>query len=344
MNVSDFDYVLPDELIAQRPTEKRDESRLLVVHRENHRIEHRRFRDILEYLVPGDCLVLNDSKVIPARLYGRKEGSGAAIEFLLSRRMEGDVWETLIRPGKRMREGDRVLFGDETELIATVRSGGSEGTRVVEFEYAGDFMQHLDVLGCMPLPPYIARKTTPQDALRYQTVYCAHDGSVAAPTAGLHFTPELLAAVREKGIRTAMVTLHVGLGTFRPVKCEQVEQHVMHFEEYVVSQEAACTVNETKQAGGRIIAVGTTACRTLESASNEAGTVVPGSGRTGIFIYPGYRFKTVDALLTNFHLPKSTLLMLVSALYDRDKMLDVYRTAVLERYRFFSYGDAMLIL
>ncbi|HCU07470.1 MAG TPA: tRNA preQ1(34) S-adenosylmethionine ribosyltransferase-isomerase QueA [Clostridiales bacterium] len=344
MNVSDFNYKLPEELIAQRPAEKRDASRLLVIHRDTGALEHKTFHDILSYFQPGDCLVLNDSKVIPARLFGIKKDTGARVEFLLSRRLQGDTWETLVRPGRRVHPGDRILFGEHGELEAIVTERGEEGTRIVEFHYAGNFMDHLEAIGKIPLPPYIARETTPEDKVRYQTVYCQTEGSVAAPTAGLHFTPELLEQARAKGIRIANLTLHVGLGTFRPVKCDQVEAHVMHFEDYAVSREAADLVNETKAAGGRIISVGTTACRTMESATDENGVLQPGEGSTGIFIYPGYRFKMVDSMITNFHLPKSTLLMLVSALYDRENMLRAYEVAVKERYRFFSYGDATLIL
>jgi len=344
MNVSDFDYELPQELIAQTPAEKRDASRLLVIHRDTGELEHKTFHDILSYFRSGDCLVLNDSKVIPARLYGRKKDTGANVEFLLSRRLHNDTWETLVRPGRRVRPGDTMAFGPSGELEATVSDYGKEGTRLVEFSYQGDFMEKLEAIGKIPLPPYIERDTTPEDTVRYQTVYCQAEGSVAAPTAGLHFTPELLAAAAEKGIQIARLTLHVGIGTFRPVKCERVEEHVMHFEDYVVSPAAAELINRTKAAGGRIISVGTTACRTMESATDDAGVLQPGSGSTGIFIYPGYRFKMVDSMITNFHLPKSTLLMLVSALYNRESMLEAYKTAVREKYRFFSYGDATLIL
>jgi S-adenosylmethionine:tRNA ribosyltransferase-isomerase len=344
MNVSDFNYELPEELIAQTPAEKRDASRLLVIHRNTGLLEHKTFHDILSYFQPGDCLVLNDSKVIPARLFGIKKDTGARVEFLLSRRLHEDTWETLVRPGRRVHPGDRILFGEHGELEAIVTERGEEGTRIVEFHYTGNFMDHLEAIGKIPLPPYIAREATSEDTVRYQTVYCQTEGSVAAPTAGLHFTPELLEQARAKGIRIANLTLHVGLGTFRPVKCEQVEAHVMHFEDYAVSREAADLVNETKAAGGRIISVGTTACRTMESATDENGILRPGEGSTGIFIYPGYRFKMVDSMITNFHLPKSTLLMLVSALYDRENMLMAYEVAVKERYRFFSYGDATLIL
>ncbi len=342
MNVSDFDYELPKELIAQHPSETREGCRLLVVHRKDGSIEHRHFYDILEYLRPGDCLVLNDSKVIPARIFGVKEGTGAQIEFLLSRRIEGDVWETLVRPGRRLHIGDAVLFGDGV-LRAVVTGYGEEGTRLVRFEYEGVFMEILDALGSMPLPPYIERPADEEDRDRYQNVYAREEGSVACATAGLHWSPELLEAARAKGVKLAYVTLHVGIGTFRPVKVERIEDHHMHFEEYTVTEENARIINGAREAGGRVICVGTTACRTIESASDEAGVLHAKSGSTGIFIYPGYRFHMTDALITNFHLPKSTLLMLVSALYTREDMLRVYREAVNERYRFFSYGDAMLI-
>ncbi len=343
MNVSDFDYKLPQELIAQQPAEKRDASRLLVVHRSSGELEHRHFSDILEYLKPGDCLVLNDSKVIPARLYGVKESTGAHIEFLLSKRIEGNDWETLVRPGKRLRPGDTVVFGENGELRAEIISNSDDGTRIARFSCEGNFMETLEKLGSMPLPPYIERESGEADRERYQTVYAKNEGSVACPTAGLHFTPELLDKARGMGVNTAFLTLHVGIGTFRPVKAERIEDHHMHIEEYTVSEECAALMNETKARGGRIISVGTTACRTMESAAGEDGIIRAGSGSTGIFIYPGYKFKMLDCLITNFHLPKSTLLMLVSALYDREKMLEVYNTAVKERYRFFSYGDAMFI-
>lgn len=342
MNVSDFDYELPKELIAQQPSDTRDGCRLLIIHRSSGELEHKRFYDILNYVNPGDCLVFNDSKVIPARIFGVKEGTGASIEFLLSKRIEGDVWETLVRPGRRMHIGDRVNFGDG-KLFAEVTGYGDEGTRLVRFEYDGVFMEILDELGSMPLPPYIERAAGEEDKDRYQNVYARNEGSVACATAGLHWTPELIAAAEAKGVKTAYVTLHVGIGTFRPVKAEKVEDHHMHFEEFTVSEEAARTVNEARAAGGRIISVGTTACRTMESSCTEDGRLIAQSGSTGIFIYPGYKFKMVDALITNFHLPKSTLLMLVSALYDREHMLAAYEEAVRERYRFFSYGDAMLI-
>ncbi len=356
MNVSDFDYELPEKLIAQRPAEKRDGSRLLVVDRSDGSVSHEHFYDITDHLMPGDCLVINDSKVLPARLHGIKYPTGARIEFLLTKRIEGDVWETMVRPGKRLRPGDIVIFNDE--LRARIESNGEDGTRIVTFEYEGIFMEQLEKAGSTPLPPYIDREAEEADRDRYQTVYALHDGSVAAPTAGLHFTEELLRKVREKGVRIARVTLHVGIGTFRPVKAEKVEDHHMHFEEYYITEENAEIINRTKAEGGRVIAVGTTSTRTLESAcvpAGEAGDVSAsgagapyvirsGHGSTGIFIYPGYEFRMTDALITNFHLPRSTLLMLVSAFYDREKMLEVYEEAVKEKYRFFSYGDAMLIV
>ena len=361
MHINDFDYNLPEELIAQTPAEKRDFSRLLVVHRNDGTVEHKHFYDIVDYLKEGDCLVLNNSKVLPARMFGVKEGTGAKVEFLLIKRIEGDTWETMVRPGKRLKVGDSVLFGaeldEEGRLIgpkpgklfrATVKDYGEDGTRIVEFEYDGIFMERLEELGEMPLPPYIDRRNNSEDKDRYQTVYCKNEGSVAAPTAGLHFTDELLQKARDKGVKIAYVTLHVGIGTFRPVKVEKIEDHHMHFEEYFVEEEAAKTINDTILAGGRIVSVGTTSTRTVESAAafDEASgkyLVQAGSGSTGIFIYPGYEFKIIKSLITNFHLPKSTLLMLISALYNREDILRVYDIAVKERYRFFSYGDAMFI-
>lgn len=361
MHINDFDYNLPEELIAQTPAEKRDFSRLLVVHRNDGTVEHKHFYDIIDYLKEGDCLVLNNSKVLPARMFGVKEGTGAKVEFLLIKRIEGDTWETMVRPGKRLKVGDSVLFGaemdEEGRLIgpkpgklfrATVKDYGEDGTRIVEFEYDGIFMERLEELGEMPLPPYIDRRNNSEDKDRYQTVYCKNEGSVAAPTAGLHFTPQLLQKARDKGVKIAYVTLHVGIGTFRPVKVEKIEDHHMHFEEYFVEEEAAKTINDTIMAGGRIVSVGTTSTRTVESAAafDEASgkyLVQAGSGSTGIFIYPGYEFKIIKSLITNFHLPKSTLLMLISALYNREDILRVYDIAVKERYRFFSYGDAMFI-
>lgn len=349
MKISDFDYHLPEELIAQKPADRRDASRMLVVHRDTGRLEHRHFYDILDYLKAGDCLVLNNSKVLPARLYGTKEKTGARVEFLLVKRLEGDVWETMVRPGRRLKPGDSVIFSEEPLLRAAIRDYGADGTRIVEFEYDGIFMERLEEIGSMPLPPYIERESDREDRERYQTVYCREEGSVAAPTAGLHFTEELLAKAVAKGIELAYVTLHVGIGTFRPVKCENVEDHSMHFEEYFVSEESAEIINRAKREGRRIISVGTTSTRTVESAAyrDEAAgcwQVRSGEGNTGIFIYPGYEFRIIDSLITNFHLPKSTLLMLISALYDREKILAVYEEAVREKYRFFSYGDAMLIL
>lgn len=342
MNVSDFDYELPEELIAQRPCDKRDESRLLVVDRKTGELHHEHFYDIAKYLGPNDCLVLNDSKVLPARLFGTKEKTGAKIEFLLTKRLDGDRWETMVRPGKRLKPGDRVSFADD--FAADIIDNGEDGTRIVEFDYDGIFMERLEQIGAMPLPPYIERQAADEDKERYQTVYAHEDGSVAAPTAGLHFTEDLLKKIEEGGSKLAYVTLHVGIGTFRPVKADKVEDHHMHFEEYEISEEAARTINETKEKGGRIISVGTTSTRTCESAADEKGFVKSGCGSTDIFIYPGYEFKVIDSLITNFHLPKSTLMMLISALYDREEILKVYQEAIKERYRFFSYGDAMFIM
>ena len=353
MNVSDFDYELPQELIAQKPAEKRDSCRLLVLDKKSGEVKHRIFSNILEYLRPGDCLIFNDSKVLPARLFGKRRGTGANIEFLLSRCLNGDTWETLVRPGRRCRQDDIIDFGDG-ELSAEIKGYGDDGTRIVEFSYDGDFSEILDHLGKMPLPPYIERESDESDKENYQNVYAKNEGSVACATAGLHWTPELIKAAEDLGVKTAYVTLHVGIGTFRPVKAERVEDHHMHFESYSVSQEAADTINSVKAAGGRIICVGTTSCRTIESAADENGVLKAGSSSTGIFIYPGYRFKLTDCMITNFHLPKSTLLMLVSALagdgiesedimYGRNIILNAYKTAVEEKYRFFSYGDAMLI-
>lgn len=346
MKIDEFDYELPKELIAQKPSEKRDICRMMVLDRQEETIEHKHFYDVIDYLNPGDCLVLNNSKVLPARLFGEKEGTGAKVEFLLIKRIEGDRWETMVKPGKRLKPGDSVTFSDH--FRADILDYGPDGTRIAEFRYDGIFMERLEELGKMPLPPYIERESTLEDKDMYQTVYCKEEGSVAAPTAGLHFTEELLQKAQDKGVRLAYVTLHVGIGTFRPVKCENVEDHHMHFEEYFVDEETAKTINETIIEGGRIISVGTTSTRTLESAAYHDETfgrnlIRAGEGSTGIFIYPGYEFKVVDALITNFHLPKSTLLMLISALYDREKILEAYQAAVNEKYRFFSYGDAMLI-
>ena len=348
MHINDFDYELPQELIAQTPAAKRDASRLMVVNRENGTIEHKHFYDIIDYLKEGDCLVLNNSKVLPARLYGVKEGTGANIEFLLIKRIEGDVWETMVRPGKRLKPGDSVSFSEDKLFRAIVKDYGEDGTRIVEFEYEGIFLERLEELGKMPLPPYIERENNSEDKDRYQTVYAKNEGSVAAPTAGLHFTPELLEKAKAKGVKLAYVTLHVGIGTFRPVKVENIEEHHMHFEEYFIDEETAEIINETVKAGGRIVSVGTTSTRTVESAAffdEESGKylVRAGHGSTGIFIYPGYEFKIIKALITNFHLPKSTLLMLISALYNREDILKAYKVAVEEKYRFFSYGDAMFI-
>lgn len=350
MHINDFDYKLPEELIAQKPQKDRDKCRLMVLRRSDNSIEHRHFFDILEYLKEGDCLLLNDSKVIPARLYGIKEGTGARIEFLLIKRIEGDIWETMVRPGKRLKPGDSVLFSDEKgkKLRAEILDYGEDGTRIVKMEYDGILMERLEEIGSMPLPPYISRPSNDEDKDDYQTVYCHEEGSVAAPTAGLHFTTELLEKAREKGVKIAFVTLHVGIGTFRPVKCETIEDHHMHFEEYSVSEETAEIVNQTILSGGRVISVGTTSTRTAESAAcfdEKSGKYLlkAGSGSTDIFIYPGYEFKIIESLITNFHLPKSTLMMLVSALYDREHILKAYDEAVREEYRFFSYGDAMFI-
>ena len=348
MHINDFDYELPKELIAQTPAEKRDSSRLLVVHRQTGEVEHKHFYDIIDYLKPTDCLVLNNSKVLPARLFGVKEGTGAKVEFLLIKRIEGDTWETMVKPGKRLKVGDSVSFSDDKLFRAVIKDYGEDGTRIVKFEYEGIFLERLEELGQMPLPPYIERENNKDDRDRYQTVYCKNEGSVAAPTAGLHFTQELLEKARAKGVKIAYVTLHVGIGTFRPVKVEKIEDHHMHFEEYFVDEENAAIINDTIRAGGRIISVGTTSTRTVESAAEldeESGRwlVKPGNGSTGIFIYPGYEFKIIKALITNFHLPKSTLLMLISALYNREDILRVYDIAVKEQYRFFSYGDAMFI-
>ena len=341
MKTSDFYYDLPQELIAQDPLTDRSASRLMHLSIKDGGIEHRHFTDILEYLNPGDCLVINDTKVIPARLYGHKEETGALIEILLLKRNENDVWECLVKPGKKARKGTRISFGDgllKGEIVDVIE----DGNRLIHFEYNGIFEEILDQLGEMPLPPYITHKL--QDKNRYQTVYAKHEGSAAAPTAGLHFTKELLEKVKEKGVQIAHVTLHVGLGTFRPVKVDDVEQHHMHSEYYVVEENQAKLINDTKKNGGRVIAVGTTSCRTLESATGEDGILKAGSGWTEIFIYPGYHFKMIDSLITNFHLPESTLMMLVSALAGKEKIMHAYEEAVKERYRFFSFGDAMLIM
>ena len=337
MNVSDFNYELPEELIAQDPLLKRSDSRLMVVHRDSGEIEHKHFSDVIDYLNPGDCLVINETKVIPARLMGVKEETGAVIEVLLLKNKGNNIWETLVKPGKKMKPGAVVSFGDGI-LKGEVMEVVEDGNRLIKFSYEGIWEEILDSLGEMPLPPYITHKL--EDKNRYQTVYAKNSGSAAAPTAGLHFTEELLKAIEDKGIKIARLTLHVGLGTFRPVKVEKIEEHHMHSEFYMISDECAEIVNETRRNGGRIISVGTTSTRTLESAADEEGFLKPCSGWTDIFIYPGYRFKCVNSLITNFHLPESTLIMLVSAFYDRKKVLEAYKEAVKERYRFFSFGDA----
>ena len=340
MNVKDYDYDLPEELIAQDPLEDRSSSRLMVLDRQTGDVEHRHFTDILEYLHPGDCLVINNTKVIPARLFGVKEDTQAKIEVLLLKRKENDIWETLVKPGKKAKPGTKLVFGDGL-LTAEVVDVVEEGNRLIQFHYDGIFEEILDQLGQMPLPPYITHQL--KDKNRSQTVYAKYDGSAAAPTAGLHFTKELLQKVKDMGVDIAEVTLHVGLGTFRPVKVENVLDHHMHSEFYMVSQEAADKINRAKESGHRVIAVGTTSTRTLEAAADENGRLHETSGWTEIFIYPGYQFKVIDALITNFHLPQSTLVMLVSALAGREHVLHAYETAVKERYRFFSFGDAMLI-
>lgn len=337
---SDFYFDLPEELIAQDPLEDRSSSRLLVLNKDSGKVTHKIFKDVTEYLKSGDCLVLNNTKVIPARLLGEREGTGAHVEVLLLKRHEGDVWETLVKPGKKCRPGSRLIFGDGL-LKAEVLEMVEEGNRLIHFEYEGIFEEVLDKLGEMPLPPYITHKL--QDKNRYQTVYAKYDGSAAAPTAGLHFTPQLLQKIEEMGVQIAYVTLHVGLGTFRPVKEENILDHHMHSEYYQVTQEAADIINQTKKNGGSVFCVGTTSCRTVESASTEEGVIHAGCDNTEIFIYPGYRFKILDCLITNFHLPESTLVMLVSALAGRENVMDAYKEAVKERYRFFSFGDAMLI-
>lgn len=337
---SDFYFDLPEELIAQDPLEDRSSSRLLKLNKNTGEVSHHSFKEIVDYLNPGDCLVLNNTKVIPARLLGEREGTGAHVEVLLLKRREADVWETLVKPGKKCKPGTRLVFGDgllHAEVLETVE----EGNRLIRFAYEGIFEEVLDRLGEMPLPPYITHKL--QDKNRYQTVYAKYEGSAAAPTAGLHFTRELLTQIQKKGVNIAYVTLHVGLGTFRPVKEENVLEHHMHSEAYEVTEETAELINRTKEQGGRIICVGTTSCRTVESASDENGRVIPGSGDTEIFIYPGYRFKVLDALITNFHLPESTLVMLVSALAGRENVLAAYQEAIKERYRFFSFGDSMFV-
>lgn len=340
MKVSDFDYELPQELIAQVPIKDRSASRLMVLNRENKTIEDKIFKDIIDYLKPGDCLVRNNTKVIPARLYGIKEETGVHIEFLLLKRIEGDIWEVMVHPGRRLKIGTKVIFG-EGLLKAEILEMMEGGNRKVKFEYEGIFNEILDQIGLMPLPPYIKEKL--DDKSRYQTVYAKYEGSAAAPTAGLHFTEELLEKIKEKGIEIANVTLHVGIGTFRPVKVENIEEHDMHSEHYYIKPEDAEKINNTKKNGGRIIAVGTTSCRVLESVADENGLVKETEGDTSIFIYPGYTFKCIDCLITNFHLPESTLIMLVSALAGKDYIMKAYKHAVEEKYRFFSFGDAMFI-
>lgn len=342
MNLHDFYYDLPEELIAQDPLSDRSSSRLMVLDKETGEVTHRIFKDIVEYLNPGDCLVINDTKVIPARLIGAKEGTGGAVEVLLLTRKDDmkDTWEVLVKPGKKARVGAKIVFGDG-RLVGEITDIVDEGNRLIRFTYDGIFEEILDELGQMPLPPYITHKL--EDKNRYQTVYAKHEGSAAAPTAGLHFTPELLSQIEAKGVEIARVTLHVGLGTFRPVKVENILEHHMHSEYYMVSQEAADKINKAKANGNRVISVGTTSTRTLESVAADDGTVKPCSGWTQIFIYPGYKFKVIDCLITNFHLPESTLVMLVSALAGREHVMDAYEVAVQEKYRFFSFGDAMFI-
>lgn len=340
MTTKDFYYDLPPELIAQHPLKDRAGSRLLVLDKETGKTEHKNFRNIIEYLNPGDCLVMNNTRVIPARLYGVKEDTGGKIEFLLLKRIDLNTWNVILKPGKRARTGARFVFGDGM-LKAEVIEVRSDGNRIVRFEYDGVWEELLDRLGEMPLPPYIKEKL--EDKERYQTVYSKIEGSAAAPTAGLHFTNELLKAIRDKGVRTAYLTLHVGLGTFRPVSVENVEEHIMHTEHYDVSQEAADIINETRKSGGRIIAVGTTSVRTLETVAEDNGTMKAEIGDTSIFIYPGYKFKVTDSIITNFHLPESTLLMLVSAFAGKENIFAAYEQAVKEKYRFFSFGDAMLL-
>ncbi len=340
MKVSDFNYDLPEELIAQHPYEKRDEARLMVLHRNTKQIEHKVFKDIIDYLEPGDCLVLNDTKVIPARLYGKKD-TGAKVEFLLLKRIENDDWEAMVRPGNKLKAGAKVSFGDgilQAEVLETLEGGN----RRVRFTYEGIFNEILDKVGLMPLPPYI-KENIKEENEKYQTVYAKYEGSAAAPTAGLHFTEELLEKIKEKGVEIAKVTLHVGIGTFRPVKVENVEEHKMHSEHFYVKQIEADKINKAKETGHRVVAVGTTSCRVLESVSDENGKMKEIETDTSIFIYPGYKFKCVDALITNFHLPESTLIMLVSSLAGKDFIMKAYKEAVDKRYKFFSFGDAMFI-
>ena len=341
MKKSDFYYDLPEELIAQTPLLQRDHSRLMTLDRKTGKVSHEHFYNIIDHLVPGDCLVINDTRVLPARLYGQKTGGGsAAVEVLLLENVEGDLWDCIVYPGRRLKEGATISFGDG-QLTAVVEGVKPDGNRLIRFSYEGIFLEHLERLGTMPLPPYIKKKL--QDQERYQTVYSRENGSAAAPTAGLHFTPELLEKIREKGVDIVRITLHVGLGTFRPVKEEEITDHVMHSERYCVTEEAARRINAARARGGRVVCVGTTSCRTLETVTDEQHVTHPGSGSTSIFIYPGYRFKGVDAIITNFHLPESTMIMLVSAFSTREIVLDAYKEAVRERYRFFSFGDAMFL-
>lgn len=341
MNLKDFRYDLPESLIAQNPLEKRDMSRLLVLNRKSDLLEHRHFTDVPEYLERGDCLVVNNTRVIPARLLGEKEGSGGKIEFVLLKRIEADTWEVILKPGRKAKPGSRFVFGNG-QLSAEILEIGEEGNRIVKFIYDGVFEQVLDKVGIMPLPPYIHASL--KDKERYQTVYSKINGSAAAPTAGLHFTEELFETIREKGVNIVELTLHVGLGTFRPVKTENILEHHMHKEYYTISSKACAMINDTKERGNKVVAVGTTSVRVLETQTRDDGKIYPGEGETDIFIYPGYTYKMVDALITNFHLPESTLIMLVSALAGKDRIFEAYREAVLKEYRFFSFGDAMLIL
>ena len=341
LKTSDFYYDLPQELIAQTPIAQRDHSRLMVMDRKSGELSHRHFYDITDYLKKGDCLVINDTRVLPARLYGIKEGGGAHVEVLLLNNRSGDDWECIVYPGRRLKEGAEITFG-EGKLKGRIISVLPDGNRIIRFEYEGIFLELLEEIGTMPLPPYITERL--EDGERYQTVYSKINGSAAAPTAGLHFTNELLDKIKDMGVDIVHITLHVGLGTFRPVKEENITDHVMHTENYFVTEDAARRINKAKSSGGRVIAVGTTSCRTLETVGDEQGIVHSGSGSTGIFIYPGYRFKVLDGLITNFHLPESTLIMLVSAFSDREKLLNAYKTAVNEKYRFFSFGDAMLLI
>ena len=340
MKIEEFDFNLPEELIAQHPNDKRDEARLMVLNRKNKTIEDKIFKDIIEYLNKGDCLVINNTKVIPARLYGKKVNSDVNVEILLLKRVEDDIWEVIVKPGRRLKTGAEIIFGDGL-LRGTIIDVLENGNRKIKFEYKGIFNEILDEIGLMPLPPYIKEKLKDKDS--YQTVYAKYEGSCAAPTAGLHFTKELLEKIKQKGVVIANVTLHVGIGTFRPVKVENIEEHKMHTEHYYIKKEDADKINNAKLNGKRVIACGTTSCRVLETVSDEAGMVKEIEGDTGIFIYPGYKYKCVDALITNFHLPKSTLIMLVSALADRDFIMEAYNRAIKEKYKFFSFGDAMFI-